>query len=136
MSHTATAWRTAVVAVFTASAAWPQNVPSLQPGSLQPGSSFAWRKLGQSAINADLAGLASGPATSVWYSPDGGTLFAKLASGDTYETSDFEHWTRTDASRPDSTPQILIPVSLPEPSRVVAASGDYARICPQHVGVG
>jgi len=127
MSHTATAWRTAVVAVFTASAAWPQNVPSLQPGSLQPGSSFAWRKLGQSAINADLAGLASGPATSVWYSPDGGTLFAKLASGDTYETSDFEHWTRTDASRPDSTPQILIPVSLPEPSRVVAASGDSHR---------
>ena len=124
MSHSATRWQAAVVAVLTASAAWGQS--SFSP-SLRPGTSLAWRKLGQSSIHADLAGLASGPVASVWYSPDGGTLFAKLPSGQTFETTDFERWTRTETSRPESNPQILVPVSLPEPARVVAASGDSHR---------
>jgi uncharacterized protein (TIGR03437 family) len=110
------------VAVFTASAVSAQSGPSLRPGS-----SLAWRKLGQSSIKADLAGLASGPVESVWYSPDGGTLYAKLPSGQSFETSDFDRWTRTQVSRPENAPQIIIPVSLPEPARVVAASGDSHR---------
>jgi uncharacterized protein (TIGR03437 family) len=125
MSHWATRQMAkvgAAVAVLTASAAWAQSVPSLRPAS-----SIAWRKLGLSSINADLAGLASGPVAAVWYAPDGGTLYAKLPSGQTFETTDFERWTRSQASHPETTQQIVIPVSVPEPARVVAASGDSHR---------
>jgi uncharacterized protein (TIGR03437 family) len=112
----------ALLAVLTASTALGQITSTLKPGPSLP-----WRKLGQSSIQADLAGLASGPVASVWYSLDGGTLYAKLPSGQTFETTDFEHWTRSQAAHPESAPQIIIPVSLPEPGRVVAASGDSHR---------
>jgi photosystem II stability/assembly factor-like uncharacterized protein len=108
--------RTAVLTVFTASVAWAQTK-----------STVSWRKLGPSVINAELAGLASGPVSSVWYSADGGTLFARLPSGLTFQTSDFEHWALTNAGRPENSQQPIVPVSLPEPARVVTAPGDTHR---------
>lgn len=140
MSHSATAstgsgskpnaWRVGAMLVLTASLialvtgprAMAQSAPVLRTSN-----TISWRKLGQSTFHADLAGLASGPVSAVWYSTDGGTLFAKLPTGQTFQTSDFEHWTRTDAAHPETNPQIIVPVSLPQPARVVTAAGDSHR---------
>src|ERR1700722_6386503 len=53
----------------------------------------AWRKLGNKSVGLNLAGPAGGPVESVWYSPSGGVLYARAASGPVFETWDFEVWT-------------------------------------------
>src|SRR5205809_2231748 len=66
-----------------------------------------WRKVGSSSIDLMLAAPATGPVDSVWFAPDGRTLFARTRSGKAFETVDFENWTlstnppqRTDNSAP------------------------------------
>jgi uncharacterized protein (TIGR03437 family) len=56
-----------------------------------------WRRVGNAAINLELAGLATGPVNRVWYSPSGDRLSALTTSGKTFETSDFDRWTPTAA---------------------------------------
>src|SRR5271163_77116 len=41
----------------------------------------AWDPIGNSLVDFSLAGLAGGPVDRVWYSPDGGTLYATTFSG-------------------------------------------------------
>lgn len=63
-------------------------------------SSTDWYHAGNSLVDLSLAGLASGPVDRVWYSPDGGTLYALTSSGKTFETSDFESWKPSQAAAP------------------------------------
>jgi uncharacterized protein (TIGR03437 family) len=51
-----------------------------------------WRRLGAYTVELALASPASGPVERVWFSPDGGTLFARTGSGRVFETADFERW--------------------------------------------
>lgn len=51
-----------------------------------------WVRLGNSAIDFSLAGLATGPVERVWYGPQGAGLFVQTASGKIYQTKDFETW--------------------------------------------
>jgi uncharacterized protein (TIGR03437 family) len=51
-----------------------------------------WHHLGNSLVDLSLAGLATGPVGRVWYSADGGTLFATTSSGRVFQTSDFDAW--------------------------------------------
>jgi uncharacterized protein (TIGR03437 family) len=72
--------------------AWAQGVPD-------------WYHVGNSLEDLSLAGLATGPVNRVWYSADGGTLYAAAsgdtaAEGKTFETSDFERWSASAATAP------------------------------------
>lgn len=51
-----------------------------------------WVRLGNSAIDFSLAGLATGPVERVWYGPQGDSLFIRTSSGKIFETKDFESW--------------------------------------------
>ncbi len=123
MSQAATAWRGAVLAALTAAAVTAQI-----PGSTQAThGGLNWRHLGRSSIDLHLAGPATGPISSVWYSSDGGSLFVRTASGRALQTADFETWIKSEAVRPE-TPAASAPESLPEsPAKVIAASGDSRR---------
>ncbi len=59
-----------------------------------------WRRIGSSSVDLSLAGPATGPADSVWYSPDGAKLYARARSGRIWETSDFETWSASSSAEP------------------------------------
>src|SRR5258708_33781129 len=61
----------------------------------------AWRKVGSSSVELMLAAPATGAVDSVWFAPDGRTLYARTHSGKTFETADFVNWTPSTALRPD-----------------------------------
>jgi uncharacterized protein (TIGR03437 family) len=56
-----------------------------------------WRRAGNLSLDRSatmgLAGMASGPVTKVWYSPEGGSIYASGFNGRVFETSDLEQWT-------------------------------------------
>lgn len=81
-----------------------------------------WRKVGGTTFEAGLAGPATGPVASVWFSPDGGKLFAHTVSGNIWETADFEKW--SPATAPSPHPNTAISgLTVPESGRAVAAPG-------------
>ena len=54
-----------------------------------------------------MASFAGGPVARVWYSADGSRLYAKTASGQVWQTRDFESWepaTRAEAPERSTTP--------------------------------
>lgn len=53
---------------------------------------MGWKRVGGTAIDRGLAGLAGGPLAAVWYNPSGSALYVRTASGRILETSDFEQW--------------------------------------------
>ncbi len=59
-----------------------------------------WRHIGNSAVDLALASPASGPVDRVWFSEDGTRLFVRTATGQVYETSDFEKWQPATATPP------------------------------------
>ncbi len=64
-----------------------------------------WRHVGNTAIDLDLAGLASGPVDRVWYSPAGDQLWIRTSSGKTFVTSDFDQWTPVPDANPPAASQ-------------------------------
>ncbi len=86
-----------------------------------------WRKLGNASVGMNLAGPASGPVDSVWFSATGDRLFARTPSGQIFETADFATWT---VSRTTSAPSAEegVPPSIQSPERggrVLYLSGRY-----------
>jgi len=69
----------------------------------QPASVPNWRKLGNESVGMNLAGPAGGPVESVWFSPAGDHLYARLKSGHIFETANFADWilTKTPTAAPD-----------------------------------
>jgi uncharacterized protein (TIGR03437 family) len=73
-------------------------------------------------MESRLAGPVTGPMLSVWYGADG-SLYARTASGKTFQTQDFENWEPATAA-PD--PPALIPrnpARKPEPAAEYVAIG-------------
>lgn len=66
---------------------WAQR-PESGPGTYRGD----WRRIGNSAAELNLASPATGAVERVWYSPDGAKLFARVSSGQVYESADFENW--------------------------------------------
>jgi uncharacterized protein (TIGR03437 family) len=81
-----------------------------------------WRKVGGSSFEASLAGPATGPVVSVWFSQDGGKLFVRSLSGNTWETADFETWSRAAAPSPHPN-NAVSGMRAPESARVIGAPG-------------
>jgi hypothetical protein len=86
----------------------------------------AWRKVGSSSVDLMLAAPATGPVDSVWFAPDGRTLYARTHSGKTFETADFENWAPSTASRPDSA-RAVTAERLPAPNAVLRPSQADSR---------
>lgn len=123
MSQAATAWPLAALAILSTASAWAQSsAPSSAPAN--PG----WRRLGQPSIDLHLAGPATGPVARVWYSADGGTLYARTLSGQTFQTADFENWAPVAAAAPDENPAASAEHTPELQARVATAAGDSRRI--------
>jgi len=90
-----------------------------------------WRKVGSSSVELALASAATGPVEHVWFSPDGGQLYARTAAGRTYVTSDFETWLTAAplAARSEARLQPAEAARLPEAAAsAVMAAPDRAHI--------
>jgi len=51
-----------------------------------------WRRVGNSALDLELAGLATGPVDRVWYSTSGDQIWARSSAGKTFVNNDLDHW--------------------------------------------
>lgn len=117
MCHKATSpgRRLLMAAVVASGIGWGQSVPE----------SPDWRRIGSSEVDLGIASPATGPVEAVWFTPDGGGLFARTRSGRVFLTADFENW----VPAPDQTaPAVSEPLAsvprLPEAgSRLVTANG-------------
>src|SRR5580704_1074143 len=78
-----------------------------------------WRRVGNAAIDLQLAGLATGPVDRAWYSPAGDRIWIQTSSGKTFETNDFDRWTLVPADTPAP--------PLPE-GRSIALPEDNAQV--------
>jgi uncharacterized protein (TIGR03437 family) len=91
-----------------------------------------WRKVGSTAVELALASAATGPVGQVWFSPDGGQLFARTSAGRTFVTSDFETWSPAATAVPPGPEAILQPAEaarLPEAGALaVTAAPDREHI--------
>ena len=110
MGSTATVRRLIATVLLGVSSLWGQAAPE-------------WIHVGNSLVNLSLADLSTGPVSRVWYSADGGTLYATTASGKTFETKDFETW-HASAAVAENLPDAPAGVRLPEPGAQVR--GQYA----------
>ncbi|HXA03756.1 MAG TPA: hypothetical protein VNY30_02915 [Bryobacteraceae bacterium] len=73
-----------------------------------------------------MAAPATGPVDNVWFSLDGRTLYARLHSGKTFETVDFENWTPSAA--PPVRPDFSVPAQrLPAPNAILRANASDSR---------
>jgi uncharacterized protein (TIGR03437 family) len=87
----------------------------------------AWRRVGTSSVDLLLASPATGPVDRVWFSPSGGTLYARTESGKVFATSDYEVW-QPSANAPEPVPQPTpLLARLPEPGAHVTAAG-FGRV--------
>jgi len=77
----------------------------------QPQPQPLWRPVGGSSVELMLASPATGPVARVWFSTDG-VLYAQVASGKTFQTSDFETW-----SPAIDPPQPIQPIDVAVPRR-------------------
>jgi len=88
-----------------------------------------WRKVGSPAVDLGLAGPVTGPVARVWFSADGGVLFARTQAGRVFETADFESWTPASGSVEPPAPALAAAVRLPEAAaRVISVPADPSRI--------
>jgi uncharacterized protein (TIGR03437 family) len=78
------------------------------------GQTSEWRRVGNAAMDLELAGLATGPVDRVLYSTAGDQLLIRTLSGKLFETNDFDQWVAAPAN-------LILPpaaqgqtVSLPE----------------------
>ncbi len=81
-----------------------------------------WRKVGGTTFEAGLAAPATGAVAAVWFSTDGGKLYAYTLSGNTWETADFETWSRATSPAPHPN-NAVAGLRAPESGRTVAAPG-------------
>jgi uncharacterized protein (TIGR03437 family) len=101
---------------------------ALALASLAAAQSANWRKVGSSAVELMLASPATGPVENVWFSSDGGLLYARTRSGKVFETADYEIWQpSSSAVEPATLTPAPAVARIPEPgSRVVG--GSFGRI--------
>lgn len=95
-----------------------------------------WRRVGNAAIDLQLAGLATGPVDRAWYSPAGDRIWIQTSSGKTFETNDFDRWTPAPADTPAPPAPEGRSITLPEDnSQVRNPAGPPAGVCLRPVRV-
>lgn len=73
-------------------------------------------------MDLGLASPATGPVAQVWFGADGATLYARTASGKTFQTNDFENWKDAGTAVRPAPPVPATAVRLPEASASLVAS--------------
>jgi len=90
-----------------------------------------WRQVGSAAVDRRLAGPATGPVVRVWFSQQGGVLFARTQSGKVFQTADFATWTPASPTPdpPPATSPTAFPARVPERGlQLVTTAADPGRI--------
>ena len=65
----------------------------LAPAAAQsPAPELAWKRVGGTTVNRNLAGPSTGPIRAVWYNRQGSALLVRTSSGRLLETGNFQHW--------------------------------------------
>lgn len=81
-----------------------------------------WRRLGNTAVDLRLSGLATGPMDRVEFRSDDGRLFARATAGQWFSTADFESW-KIEGAEPMASPlPAPVPDRVPEPGARLRAS--------------
>ena len=84
-----------------------------------------WRRVGNTAVDLALSGVATGPVDRVWYAANGSQFFARTAAGRVFTTTDFENWTEAPgavAPAVDAVPAAKLPESSAQARRQSPAS--------------
>ena len=90
----------------------------------QPETAPDWRRIGGTTVEIALASPATGPVDAVWFSAEG-RLFARTASGRTFEAEDAGGWKPAPEPKgPLDRPQAPTAERLPAAGATVVASGD------------
>ena len=98
-------------------------VPLLVGGGLASAQSAPnWRRVGGSAVDLNLAAPATGSVARVWFSADGGVLFARTLSGRVFQTADFESWFPAAGAAEPPVPAAAVPVRYPAAAVQVVSS--------------
>jgi len=101
-----------------------------------PSQRLDWRKVGSSSVDLMLAAPATGPVDSVWFAPDGRTLFARTRSGKAFETVDFENWTLSTNPPPRSDNSATVGVErLPASGAVLRGDARHLYALDAHLYV-
>jgi len=88
-----------------------------------------WRRVGNPSMEVGLASPATGPAETVWYSPDGAELYTRTRAGRVFETNDFESWKPVQAPSEPADPPAPAVDRVPEPgAKLALAPGAPGRI--------
>ena len=88
-----------------------------------------WRRIGNSAVDVELASPATGVVERVWHSEDGSRLFVRTASGFVFETGDYERWTPATASETPADSQGALGIRSPEAgARIRSVAGRRDRL--------
>jgi uncharacterized protein (TIGR03437 family) len=85
-----------------------------------------WRRIGGSSAELALASPATGPVSRVWFSESGSVLFAATASGEVFQTADYEAWLPAPGAVPPPAPGLAAAARKPEPDSSVVASSTGA----------
>ena len=94
---------------------------------LAPAQNANWRRIGNSAVDLMLASPATGPVERVWFSDNGGTLYARTRAGKIFQTSDYEVWLPSqNAVEPAPQPAPAV-VRIPE-NGVRPVSSGFGRV--------
>ena len=83
-----------------------------------------WRKVGSTALEVMLASPATGPVNSVWFGPDGRTLYARTHAGRVFETDFYP------SGRSGSQQSIVLPVASLKRMAVVSRLKWYVERPP------
>jgi len=73
-----------------------------------------WRRVGNAALDLELAGLATGPVERVWYAPGSDRLRIRTTSGKILETNDFDRWMAAPAGTAIPPSAEVVTTDLPE----------------------
>ena len=85
---------------------------------------MSWRRIAGTSVSEGLAGRATGPARTVWYSAAGNRLSVQTSSNRVFETSDFEHWRLNTSDAAPVPPQASSSgLTAPETGAKVEAGG-------------
>jgi uncharacterized protein (TIGR03437 family) len=61
------------------------------------GQASQWRRVGNAAMDLDLAGLATGPVSRVWYSSGGNQIWIRSSAGKVFFSNDIDRWSAAPA---------------------------------------
>ena len=102
----------------------PAGRAQVSPAGSAVDNAAGWRRVAGTTLNLGLAGPATGPVRSVWYSGGGDRLLVRTAAGRIFETADFQHWRLNTKDSVPPASGAAPAVSLPEPDALIQVASN------------